>query len=269
MWHPPSRASTNLVAGVDPPGAYAIWEAKGIIAWDQQPEAFTASASYRRARRVHDLARRFNYCATVERPYGATNNVPEVIQNAMSTGWWLCETHNHSNLQWNPAAGGWRAHVGIHGDRAQCKAQAIRTAQFLAKLQGIDPPMTKEGRPAEHASESWCMCLATWLRFGLVVKDDLAHRFIMAIGLDYKGGVPPGDYGKRDALASGHAIRHKPHHRKRMVKAVNPPKEDPHDNPFGATEDPPGGWTPNHDDTEGQGGADDGDVLPGSTVERA
>lgn len=270
MWQPPVRASTSIVTGVDAPGAYGIWQAQGIIAWDQQPDAFAASKSYRKARRDHGITGRFNYVATVERPYGATDNVQEVIQNAMSTGWWLCETHGHSQLQWNPAAGQWRKWVGIHGDRKQCKEQAIELAQLLAKLQGIDPPTTKEGKPAEHASESWCMCLATWLRFGLVVRDDLAHRFILATGMPYYGGGAVVDsYSKTDALMSGHAIKHKPHARKKMVKLAIPPKEDPYGNPFGEAPAAQAGGAGNDDDAGGEGRADSGDVRAGGAGDRA
>lgn len=264
MWRPPLRASTNLVTAVDPPGGWAIWQAQGIVAWDQQADAYAASHAYRRARREASLAARFHYVATIERPYGAADNVQEVIQNAMATGWWLCETHLHSNLQWNPTAGQWRSWVGIHGDRKQCKEQAIDLARLLAKLQGIDPPMTKERRPAEHASEAWCMCLATWLRFGLVVHDDLAHRFIQATGMPYFGGGAVLDsISKKDALASGYAIRHKPHARKRKVKMVVTPKEDPYGNPFREAPAAQAGGEGRETDDAGPGGSAAGDVLSG------
>lgn len=270
MWEPPARVSTSYIVAVDPPAGWCIWGPGGIVVAGQADNIIKSWGQYVTARNKY-LSGVWIYMAVVERPFGG-QNTQSIIHNAIATGWWMREFHIMTHLQWNPMASQWRPHLGIGGARASLKAQAIEVARHVCRLQGIDPPTTVKGRPAEHASEAVCMALAAWLRFGLVVKDDIAHKFIKATGMPYEGGVKMGLAGNM-ALESGHAIRHMPFNKKKKIQPLAAPAQEKwyDDNPFEAgdinrgqgqdVEVTGGGNAP---DPGGDTGAVKGDVRPAS-----
>ncbi len=259
-WTPPTRKSTNVVVGVDAPQAWCIWQAEGIVACDQAEDIIKAQKTYRAAKARY-IEGRWVYMAAVERPYGGSvERMQDTIQNAMSSGWWLRELQV-AHLQWSMTAPVWRKELGIGGlSRADAKAAAVRIAKVLCRLQGIPYPSTRAGKDADHVSESICICLAAWLRFGLVVNGDLAHRYVLETGMPYTGGVAR-TIDRELKLESGYAMKHKPFDKRKRIQPLEPPAQErwyddsPFDGGEGHHEEGPGGPAEHKPSSEGGSGS--------------
>lgn len=110
----------------------------------------------------------------VERPYGTQGQddegmrVQSLIDNAISTGWWLrsFELHFPSARHISEVASQWRPRAGI---RAANRATAKRLADIIAKKAVEGTSNTLQGPRGGwlgHAAEAICQCISVWVLIG-------------------------------------------------------------------------------------------------------